>query len=110
MTLVQTLAMTLWMLARAPGAIGAVLRAWRVTALVGLVGMLASFCWFAAFTLAPAAEVKAVGQVELLFSLATARLAFGERPSRREILGSCCSPAASCCWCWRARANAPSWG
>ncbi len=86
-TLVQTLAMTLWMLARAPGAIGAVLRAWRVTALVGLVGMLASLCWFAAFTLAPAAEVKAVGQVELLFSLATARYAFGERPSRREILG-----------------------
>ena len=43
--------------------------------------MLASLGWFAAFTLVPAAQVKAVGQVELLFSWLTARFAFGERPS-----------------------------
>lgn len=85
--LAQTLAMTLWMRLRAPGAITAVLRAWRVAALVGLVGMLASLGWFAAFTLTSAAEVKAVGQVELLFSMLTARLAFGERPTVRELLG-----------------------
>ena len=86
-TLAQTLAMSLWMRLRSPGAITAVLRAWRVAASVGLVGMLASLGWFAAFTLTSAAEVKAVGQVELLFSIITARLAFGERPSSREILG-----------------------
>jgi drug/metabolite transporter (DMT)-like permease len=79
--------MTLWMRLRRPGAVTGVLRAWRVAAVVGLVGMLASFGWFAAFTLASAAEVKAVGQIELLFSMATARFAFGERPTRREILG-----------------------
>ena len=85
--LAQTLAMSVWMRLRAPGAITAVLRAWRVAGLVGLVGMLASLGWFSAFTLTSAAEVKAVGQIELLFSMATARLAFGERPSAREIIG-----------------------
>src|SRR5690606_8854503 len=60
-TLAQTIAMSLWMRLRAPGAITAVLRAWRVAASVGLVGMLASLGWFAAFTLTSAAEVKAVG-------------------------------------------------
>ena len=54
---------------------------------VGAAGMLASLGWFVAFTLATAAEVKAVGQVELLFSWLTARYAFGELPSRRETLG-----------------------
>jgi drug/metabolite transporter (DMT)-like permease len=85
--LAQTLAMGIWMRLRAPGAVTAVLRSWRVAALVGVAGMLASLCWFAAFTLASAAEVKAVGQVELIFSMLTARLAFGERPSRRELGG-----------------------
>ncbi len=86
-TVSQTLAMTLWMRLRTPGAIMTVVRAWRVAALVGLVGMLASLGWFAAFTLTSAAEVKAVGQIELLFSMLTARFAFGERPSGREMLG-----------------------
>lgn len=85
-TLVQTVLMSLWMRWRAPGRIGAVLRAWRVAAPVGLAGMLASFGWFAAFTLISAAHVKAVGQVELVFSWLTARFAFGERPSLRETL------------------------
>jgi drug/metabolite transporter (DMT)-like permease len=34
----------------------------------------------------PVAQVKAVGQVELVFSWLTARFAFGERPSPRETL------------------------
>ena len=63
------------------------LAAWRLAAPVGLAGMLASLGWFAAFGLATAAEVKAVGQIELLFSWLTARLAFGERPSLRETAG-----------------------
>ena len=63
------------------------LREWRIEALVGASGMLASLGWFAAFTLVAVAQVKAVGQVELVFSWLTARFAFGERPSRRETLG-----------------------
>jgi drug/metabolite transporter (DMT)-like permease len=86
-TLAQTVLMTGYLRLRAPGRVGAVLRAWRVAAPVGAAGMLASLGWFAAFTLATAAQVKAVGQVELLFSWLTAWLAFGERPSARETLG-----------------------
>ncbi len=86
-TLTQTVLMGVWFRFRAPGRIGAVVAAWRVAAPVGLSGMLASLCWFAAFTLATAAQVKAVGQVELLFSWLTARFAFGEQPSVRETMG-----------------------
>jgi drug/metabolite transporter (DMT)-like permease len=86
-TVAQTVAMTLWMWLRRPGAVAAVLHQWRVAAAVGAVGMLASLGWFTAFTLASAAEVKAVGQVELLFSVLTARFAFGERPTSRELAG-----------------------
>ncbi len=83
----QAIALSLWMRLRAPGAITGVFGAWRAALPVGVVGMCGSFAWFAAFTLAPAAEVKAVGQIELLFSMLTARLVFGERPSRQEITG-----------------------
>jgi drug/metabolite transporter (DMT)-like permease len=86
-TLLQTGLMTLWLGRREPEVIVAVLRRWRVAAAVGAAGMLASLGWFVAFTLATAAEVKAVGQVELLFSWLTARYAFGELPSLRESLG-----------------------
>jgi drug/metabolite transporter (DMT)-like permease len=86
-TLTQTVLMTGYLRLRAPGRVGAVMRAWRIAAPVGAAGMLASLGWFAAFTLASAAQVKAVGQVELFFSWLTAWFAFGERPSRRETLG-----------------------
>ena len=72
---------------RGEGGVGAVLREWRIEALVGASGMLASLGWFTAFTLVTVAQVKAVGQVELVFSWLTARFAFGERPSGRETIG-----------------------
>ena len=86
-TVAQTLILGAWMRLRAPGGVRKVLRAWRAAAPVGASGMLASLGWFTAFTLASAAEVKAVGQVELVFSWLTARFAFGERPRPRETLG-----------------------
>ncbi len=86
-TLVQTALMTLYMRIRAPGEVSAVLRHWRIAAPVGAAGMLASLGWFAAFTLVLVAQVKAVGQIELVFSWLTARFAFGERPTVRETLG-----------------------
>jgi drug/metabolite transporter (DMT)-like permease len=85
-TLAQALLMGAWLGARAPESLAAVLRHWRIAAPIGAAGMLASLGWFAAFTLVPVALVKAVGQVELVFSWLTARFAFGERPSPRETL------------------------
>jgi drug/metabolite transporter (DMT)-like permease len=86
-TAIQTLAMGAWMAARRPDTLAAILADWRRASLVGIAGLVASIGWFTAFTLQPAAIVKAVGQVELLFSYLTARTVFAERPSRREIAG-----------------------
>lgn len=83
----QTLAMALWLAWRERGQIAAVLRAWRVAGAVGLASMVGSFCWFSAFTLQNAAYVNALGQVELIFSLAASALFFRERVTARELAG-----------------------
>jgi drug/metabolite transporter (DMT)-like permease len=64
-----------------------VFRAWRVAGWVGVMSMAGSLCWFTAFTLQNAALVKAVGQVELLLSVIAGAVVFGERLSRREMIG-----------------------
>jgi drug/metabolite transporter (DMT)-like permease len=79
--------MAAWLAWRERGEIGRVVRAWRVAGLVGLFSMVGSWCWFAAFSLQSAAYVFAVGQVELIFSLAVSVMVFRERVTRREIAG-----------------------
>jgi drug/metabolite transporter (DMT)-like permease len=86
-TAAQTLGMALWLRWRAPGQISAVIGAWRVALWTGILSMAGSFGWFLAFTLQTAALVKAVGQVELLFSLLISMLVFGERSTGRELAG-----------------------
>lgn len=86
-TLMQSAAMAVWMRIMEPGEISRVFRRWRKTAPVGFFSMIGSAGWFIAFTLQNAAYVKAVGQVELLFAALTSRYVFGERASRRELLG-----------------------
>ena len=54
---------------------------------VGVTSLGGSFFWFTAFTLQNAAYVKAVGQIELIFSLLITTLFFKERILNREILG-----------------------
>lgn len=86
-TVFQTLVMAVYMAVREPGQILAVFRAWRVAAIVGLAGMLGSAGWFTAMTLQNAAYVRALGQIELIFTFAAAYLFFKERASRVELLG-----------------------
>lgn len=83
----QTLAMALYLTWRERGQIATVLANWRIAGLVGLTSMIGSFCWFTAFTLQNAAYVNALGQVELIFSLAASTLFFRERITRRELGG-----------------------
>ncbi len=83
----QTAAMLLWLMWRDRAQIIAVARAWRIAGLVGLASMVGSFCWFSAFTLKNAAYVNALGQVELIFSIAASVLFFKERLSLRELSG-----------------------
>lgn len=87
-TIFQSVVMATWLQLRERGEVGAVLRHWRVTALVGLTGMIGSLGWFAAFTLQNAAYVKALGQVELVFSFLASVFVFREAISRREVLGT----------------------
>ncbi|MFB9150727.1 EamA family transporter [Roseovarius ramblicola] len=83
-TLMQALALSLWLGWREPGQVGRVFAARRVAVWIGLSGMAGSLCWFTAFTLQAAALVFAVGQVEVIFSLLASVLIFGERLTRRE--------------------------
>ncbi len=86
-TFFQTLVMALYLVRREPGQISAVLSSWRVSGLVGLTGVLGSLGWFSAFTLQNAAYVKALGQVELVFTFLASYFIFRERSSGREIVG-----------------------
>ena len=86
-TAFQSIAMGLWLVWREPGELGRVIGRWRRTALVGLTGMLGSLGWFAAFALQNAAHVRALGQIEIVFTVMAASLVFGERLRRREAAG-----------------------
>lgn len=85
--LLQTCVMLLWMWWRAPGEIARIRAAWKVSALVGLVGATASFGWFMAMTLQSAAVVKALAQIEMIFTFASSVLIFREHVNRVEISG-----------------------
>ncbi|MEM1232501.1 MAG: EamA family transporter [Pseudomonadota bacterium] len=87
LTIVQTAVLLLWLYAREPGQIRAMIAEWRVASLVGVTSMIGSLGWFTAFGLQKAALVKAVGQTELLFSFLFSTFLFGERSTPRELLG-----------------------
>lgn len=86
-TTFQTLAMMLWLRLFEPGELGRVGRAWRRTLPVGVTGMLGSLGWFTAFALQNAAYVRAVGQIEMVFTILGAWLFFHERLTSRELGG-----------------------
>lgn len=86
-TVFQTIVMFIYMRLREPGQLTAVFRAWRVAPLVGLTGVLGSAGWFTAMTLQNAAYVRALGQIELLFTFAVTYLYFRERASINEVVG-----------------------
>lgn len=86
-TTFQTLSMALYLRFFEPGEISRVARNWRITSLVGLSGMLGSLGWFTAFTLQNAAYVKALGQVELVFTFLASYFIFKERSTPREMIG-----------------------
>lgn len=86
-TVAQTLALGLWLNWREPGQLAALWQARRTAVWMGVTGMAGSLCWFTAFTQQNAAYVFAVGQIEVIFSLAASVLVFRETISRREGIG-----------------------
>ena len=87
-TLLQTVLMTAYLRWREPGQLGAVARAWRRSLLPGLTGAAASACWFTAMTIEIAAYVRMLGLIEVLFGYGVTIFGLGERPSRREVVGT----------------------
>jgi drug/metabolite transporter (DMT)-like permease len=86
--ILQTFMQGGWLLAREPAQARAVFATWRSSSQVGALSALGSACWFSAFALAPVALVRAVGQVEIIFTLLFSRFYLREQPSRTEILGA----------------------
>ncbi|MEL7255931.1 MAG: DMT family transporter [Pseudomonadota bacterium] len=86
-TVMQSLAMALWLALRERGEIGRIWAARRAAVWIGITSMAGSVGWFTAFALQNAAYVFAVGQVEVIFSLLASVLFFKERVAAREIIG-----------------------
>ena len=83
----QTLLMGVYLAFAEKGQISRVIGSWRWSVLVGITGMLASVGWFTAFTLQNASYVRALGQIELLFTFVATTRVFREKVSRLEYLG-----------------------
>lgn len=83
----QTLLLGGWLALRAPGALAAIARAWRLSLLAGTMGALASIGWLTAFALRPASDVKTLGLIEVLFSYLVSRRLFREQMTRTEGAG-----------------------
>jgi len=86
-TTVQTFSLGAWLVWRERGQITLVLQSWRVSAATGLTSMLGSLAWFTAFALQTAAYVKAVGQVELVFTFLFSVFWLKEKSTAKEIAG-----------------------
>jgi drug/metabolite transporter (DMT)-like permease len=84
----QTIIMTAWLAWREPGQLTATARNWKVSALVGVTGAVSSMGWFTAMTIEKAALVRALGQIDLLFAIASSVFLFKENIKRLELTGS----------------------
>ena len=85
--LVQTLVLTIYLVARAPDVLRKILGLWRPSMLAGFTGALASQFWFLAFALTAAANVRTLALVEVLFAQAVAYYSFKQSLSARELSG-----------------------
>jgi drug/metabolite transporter (DMT)-like permease len=83
----QTVMMGAYLAVRERGQLKAVIVHWRPSLSVGVAGVLASIGWFSAFTLQNAAYVRALGQIELIFTIIVSAVIFREKIKSQEIAG-----------------------
>lgn len=88
MNTIQVVLMALYLARRDRPQLGKVWHNWRSSIWVGLFSVLGSAGWALAVTLENAALVRAVGQIELVFTFISSRLVLKERPSLGEWIGS----------------------
>ena len=84
---VQTLILTIYLLARAPDVLKRILGLWKPSLFAGFMGAFASQFWFLAFALTAAANVRTLALVEVLFAQGVAHYSFKQPLSARELLG-----------------------
>lgn len=88
MNTIQVVLMAAYLARRDRPQLGKVATHWRSSIWVGLFSVLGSAGWALAMTLENAALVRAVGQIELVFTFISSRLVLKERPSLGEWIGS----------------------
>jgi drug/metabolite transporter (DMT)-like permease len=84
---VQTLVLTIYLLARAPDVLKKIFGLWKPSMFAGFMGAFASQFWFLAFALTAAANVRTLALVEVLFAQAVAYYSFKQPLSARELSG-----------------------
>ena len=83
----QTVLMGLWIWRYESGQWSKLFAEWRWAGAVGIAGALASIGWFTAFTLQSASFVRAVGQIELIFTYLSSVYIFREKVTRLQTAG-----------------------
>ena len=88
MNTIQVVLMALYLARRDRPQLGKVWFNWRSSVWVGIFSVLGSAGWALAMTLENAALVRAVGQIELVFTFIASHVVLKERPSAGEWIGS----------------------
>jgi drug/metabolite transporter (DMT)-like permease len=88
MNTIQIVLMAVYLAWRDRPQLGKVWFNWRSSIWVGIFSVLGSAGWALAMTLENAALVRAVGQIELVFTFIASHVVLKERPSSGEWIGS----------------------
>lgn len=83
----QAVVMAIYIAVTNPGQYRIIARNWKVCVLVGISSVCGTAGWATAFTLEQAAYVKALAQVEIIFTLAASYWFFKERSMPKELAG-----------------------
>jgi drug/metabolite transporter (DMT)-like permease len=83
----QSLVLGSYLAVRSPAGLLAIAKAWRLSMVAGTMGALASIGWFTAMAMRPAADVRTLGLIEVLFSYLVSRRIFREKLSKPEKAG-----------------------
>lgn len=83
----QTICLGIWLALKEPSVFRQMWAARRIAGFIGLTSGLGSIGWYSAFALQNASYVRAVGQVEAVFTLAISWLYFHEKITALELMG-----------------------
>jgi len=86
-TLMQIIAVGLWLWRTEPAVFGEMRPNARIASFIGVTSALGSIAWYTAFAMQNASYVRAVGQIEIVFTLLISWFYFRERMTPLELVG-----------------------